>query len=256
MYLDSIAPWWAGRVSVRAEHSAHCHHPLVCLDDDPQLLLMPAFTLLAPYLDMMGSGEGSTANFAATYPYQRTLAYHKPLSILDYDLMKPEIPLDRKAEAMLAGFPYAVFPGTAPFDDPKLYNTMRPLYRRYMPAFFELAKAGWEPITYARVAPREVRLRARAASGGDAKPEVLLERYGPTAGGPVYLALRNPTEAPVTARVSLSQPGFPARGEAASRAERAQATELFSGSTLRPAEGAYTVQLPPKKCAALRFAAR
>jgi hypothetical protein len=259
VYLDSIAPGWAGRVSVRREHFAYAHHPLVYLEDDPQLALLPAFewvefcrrlaaelrprgkvimanmfppahTLFAPYLDMMGAGEGSTANFAATYPYQRTMAYHKPLSILDYDLMKPEIPMGQKEEAMLAGFPYAVFPGTSPFDDPKLYDTMRPLYRRYMPTFLELAHAGWEPITYARVEPRDV----------------LMERYGPHSGGAVYLALRNPTDARVTARIALSRPGFPGKGD--------EATELLSGTTLRPAGGVYAVELPPKRCAALRFA--
>jgi hypothetical protein len=190
----------------------------------------PAHTLFAPYLDMMGAGEGATAGFAASYPYQRVMAYHKPLSILDYDLMKPDISMAQKEEAILAGFPYAIFPGTAPFDDSKLYDTMRPLYRRYMRTFLELAKAGWEPITYARVEPREV----------------LIERYGPRAGGPVYLALRNPADASVTARVTLSRPGLPGNGE--------EATEVLSGSVLQPVGGAYVVELPAKRCAALRFA--
>jgi hypothetical protein len=261
VYLDSIAPWWAGRVSIRADHFPYADHPLVYLEDDTRLMLMPgmewiefcrkladdlrprgklimanmfppAHTFFAPYLDMMGAGEGSTERFVATYPYQRVMAYHKPLSILDYDLMKPDVPMEKKEWAMLAGFPYAVFPGTASFTDAKVYDTMRPLYKRLMPLFTELATAGWEPIPYARIEPANL----------------LLERYGPRANGPTYLALRNPTEAPVQAHVTLVRPGFPARGGAP--------TELFSGQTLRPANGGYRMDLIPGGCAALRFAAQ
>jgi hypothetical protein len=260
VYLDSIAPWWAARVSAREDHLAFAHHPLVYQDDDPQLLLMPLFewiefcrrlaedlrpqgklvmantfapahTLFSPYLDMMGAGEGSTARYAASYPFQRVMAYRKPLSVLDYDLMKTDVPPKDKEDAIWAGLPYAVFPGTASFEDPAVYDTLRPLYRRAMPIFLEIAQAGWEPITYARAQP----------------PELQLERYGSHDAGPTYLAMRNPTDAAVTARISLVAPGFPAAG--------AEATELVTGGRVRPVHGLYEVPLEPGKCAVLRFAA-
>jgi len=59
------------------------------------------------------------------------------------------------------------------WSDPALYERDRPLFRRYIPWIRALARAGWEPITGARVA----------------EGRVLVERYG--SGDGVTFAVRN-----------------------------------------------------------------
>lgn len=62
------------------------------------------------------------------------------------------------------------------FHDPVLLNRDRPLFQKYLPVFFALNEAGWEPITYAR-------------SG---QPEVRVERYG--RGQSALLVVANTTD--------------------------------------------------------------
>jgi hypothetical protein len=58
------------------------------------------------------------------------------------------------------------------FEDPKLYNAARPLFKKYLPLIDRLADAGWEPIT-----------------GAHASSDlVYVERYGNASQGQVYIA--------------------------------------------------------------------
>ena len=70
---------------------------------------------------------------------------------------------------------------------PRWYNRDRPLFKRYIPLIKRIAEAGWQPIPH--------------AASDD--PLIYLERFGPDAGGDVYLTLFNGSDAPREARVQV-----------------------------------------------------
>jgi hypothetical protein len=79
------------------------------------------------------------------------------------------------------------------FQDPVLLNRDRALFQKYLPVFFALNEAGWEPVTYAR----------------SDQPEVRVERYG--RGQAALLVVANTTdddrEATLTWEAEGWQPG-------------------------------------------------
>ncbi|MEN6301500.1 MAG: hypothetical protein ABFD96_02185, partial [Armatimonadia bacterium] len=94
---------------------------------------------------------------------------------------------------------------------------------QFAQTFRDLATAGWEPITHARVAPEALRL----------------ERYGH------YLVIHNPSEAPEQARVTVDQKALGLRGIEARRVPNGEPVPA-TGDVLTleiPAQGTIVVKL-------------
>ena len=101
--------------------------------------------------------------------YRRTLSYHKPYMLLqNTDFSK--FGLKEVNHYFKKCLFYGVFPSffsadaaTHPYwEDPKLFDRDRPVFKANMPLFRMLASYGWEPVTNARTND----------------PEILIERYG------------------------------------------------------------------------------
>lgn len=61
------------------------------------------------------------------------------------------------------------------FDDPKLYDRDRDLFKEYMPVIRSIARAGWQPGTMAKTS----------------SPGVEIERFGPGKGGSLFFTVRS-----------------------------------------------------------------
>ncbi len=260
VYLDSVTPWWAARENYRREHWAYADYPLVfswwndgrvCqVQWTEQMQFMakmakelhkrgktvianifpPAHLWAAPYVDMFGAGEGATERYWRDFPWERAIAYRKPISILDYELLRTNVPQEKKVAKMHRLLACAIFPGGSPFDR-KHAEPVRPLYRRFIPIFRALAQAGWHPLRHAVVEPAEI----------------WLERFGPR-DGLLYFTLHNPTDKAADASVVLQQ--------AWSRYANADGHELVTGASVRMRGGRFSVHIPPAQTRVVALSAR
>lgn len=189
-----------------------------------------AHSFTAHLLDVMGVGESNDLHHfhdPVQLSFCRALAYHKPLSHMNYAYLLPTVPLPEKERAMHRNLIYGVWPGTGNGGNLEHLEAVRPLYRRYMPIFWALAAAGWEPVTLARVQPAGL----------------IVERYG-VPPGRLYLAVHNPDDTPATAQVTLDPalrtPALPP-----------QATDLVTGAPYPVDAGRITLPLEPAQTAVL-----
>ena len=148
----------------------------------------------APFLDMIGAGENFADEAAAdvALSHDRTIARRKSVSFGNSGMLSAT-PEEAEARFRLLLF-YHIYPGIF-FSDEASLERIRPLYRKYIPLMQEMGAAGWEPIPW-------------AASDN---ASLWVERYGPSArepNTPAYFAIRNPTEAPRSAVLSIEPPGF------------------------------------------------
>jgi len=107
----------------------------------------------------------------------------------------------------------------------------RGLYRQYVPAIEELSIAGWEPVPYAR-----------------ADNDIVVERFGSYAQGELHFTLRNYTDEPKTATLSLETEalGIPAGTELLCR-DILPGTPVFSPVT----DGRIQLEIAPQGARAL-----
>jgi hypothetical protein len=148
-----------------------------------------AQTFTAHLLDVMGAGESNNLEHFHQAPrlsYCRGLAFRKPVSHMNYGYLLPDVPLAEKERAMQRNLVFCIWPGTGNGGNLAHLEAVRGLYRKYVPIFHALSRAGWEPLTFARVTP----------------DPVVLERYG-RPGGALYLAAHNPTYEPIAAQIAL-----------------------------------------------------
>ncbi len=164
----------------------------------------------APYLDMLGAGENFGEGVAddQALSHDRSIAYHKSVSFGNSGMLRgPAGEAEKRFRLLLF---YHVYPGIFS-DSVDALERARPVYRKYIPLMREMGRAGWEPIPW--------------ASADD--PSVLVERYGPAAGGAVYFALRNPTDAAVASTLSIEPTGF-----GCSVAKAAKAVNALTGDVI------------------------
>ena len=143
------------------------------------------FPFAANLLDM----HGYEWNIERVAPAARTLAYRKPVVTLP---VKP----DHYTEPWIRKHVrFGIFPGgyggSKKFSkEPKL----RAIYKKYVPVIQELAKAGWEPVTF-------------AATDAD---RVRIERFGSRGATPMYFTVDNPgeDEATCTLRIEAKDLGL------------------------------------------------
>ncbi len=161
--------------------------------------------------------------------FRRALAGTKPIVLLlNTGLYSPpfvEAPYPGYTryfeEALFYGFHPSFFSENASDDpywnSPFHYNIGRPFFKKYVPVIREVASAGWQPVTLARVSP--------ATLG--------LERFG-NGEGPIYFTLRNfsnagPTEFQVT--LDLNTLGW-SRADLTRLIENQPVTASLDGATL------------------------
>lgn len=128
-----------------------------------------------PLLDCSGievnwmDGKNWSPDDDDVFCYRRTLAYHKPYMLLQNTNFANFGP-NEVAKYFKKCLFYGVFPSFfsadaathAYWEDPKLYNRDRLLFKSTIPLLKTLAAAGWEPVTKARTND----------------PAILIERYG------------------------------------------------------------------------------
>jgi hypothetical protein len=109
-----------------------------------------------PFMDMFGMECSGGSQGLDGYNYPRTMAYQKPVSWLDYWLIRSKdgpAGFDRET-AMNYCLLMGIFPGTADFIEKNKANfeAVRPVYKKYIPLITETSEAGWQPMTHARSA--------------------------------------------------------------------------------------------------------
>jgi len=153
----------------------------------------------------------------AVFNFRRALSYQKPYLLLqntDFERFGPEW-VERYLQRSLF---YGCFPGMFSedassnpyFENPRWYNRDRHLFAKYLPLIEKIHKAGWEPITHARVARAYARSQPSPppregieapAEKTDFSRQVYLERWGSGGGGEVYLTVLN--QAPAALGVEI-----------------------------------------------------
>jgi hypothetical protein len=158
--------------------------------------------------------------------YRRAICNQRPYLLLmhtNYEALPPEcMELWMKRSAA-----YGFFPSPSEnrggageyWENPRLYNRDRPLFKKYIPVIKALSAAGWEPVTCAR----------------SSNPQVYVERFGEP-GGPLYFTVFNDSHQPQTAVLQVeAQPlGL--------NATSPTITEVLSGESIR-AEGGGFIRL-------------
>jgi hypothetical protein len=155
----------------------------------------------APYLDMLGAGENfdGGAEDDQALSHDRSLAYHRSVSFGNSGMLRAS-PEQAESRFRLLLF-YHIYPGIF-HSGPQSLERARPLYQKYIPLMRAMGRAGWEPVPWA------------ISDDGS----LLVERFGPAAAGPVFLAVRNPTEQVRTCTLTVEPRAFgrdPARLSAA-----------------------------------------
>lgn len=179
----------------------------------------------AHLLDVLGAGEAGdleACHDVKRLSFCRALSYRKPLSHMNYAYFSKDVPRADKERALQRTLLYCAWPGSGNVAEPAQIEPLRPLYKRYMPLFSALARAGWEPITEALAQPEPV----------------VVERYGSPQAGVVYLVAHNPSTEASRATVRLVE------GLAAGR-WLPQVRDRITGATVTLTAGALTVDLKP-----------
>ena len=197
----------------------------------------------APLLDVLGTevnwlrhGE-YLPDSDAVMSFRRALCRQKPYCLLmntDYSRFTP----DRVERYFQHCLFYGVWPGffdeEAASKDPywasakKWYERDRPLFRKYIPLLRRLTAAGWQPLTHA------------ACSNS----KILVERFGPEPGGPVFLTLLNDTADAQSGTVTADL-------RALGLKQPAPARELVSGNPATTSGQGWLISLRPHQAEAL-----
>ena len=115
------------------------------------------------------------------------------------------------------------------WQNPRWYERDRPLFQKYIPLIKRVAEAGWQPLTEA------------ACDNG----QIMIERFGPDAGGRINLTLFNNTAAAQSGVVTINAAalGLPAA---------ARPSPLLGKEPESIASG-WRVELQPEQSAVLQF---
>ena len=164
-------------------------------------------TFAAPYLDIFGAEHTQFAD----PDYIRAIAYRKPCTDLPYK-PRPEWELPWH---LLHG----IYPGHGN-DVAAMKRVAGPLQ--------QLAKAGWEPVTYARAEPASVRI----------------ERFG--SAPEVFLVVHNPAQEAVVATLAVDLKALAMEGAAG-------ATSVLADSAVSMTDGKLSLTLAPQATEMLRL---
>ncbi len=167
------------------------------------------FPWFAPYLDILGTetnwvrdgkyvGEGDEIMC-----YRRQVCDQKPYCLLQ-NTDFANWPMESTEKYFKRCAAYGVFPGffsadaasNCYFERPELYNRDRPLFITWIPIIKDLAKAGWEPVTFAR----------------STDPKMYVERFGSAQQGNLHFTVFNDTGKEQTATLGIDLKGAEIKG--------------------------------------------
>ncbi len=161
----------------------------------------------------------------------RTMACRKPYLLLmntNYDTFTPEMVEKYFQRSLFYGIFPSMFSHNAAenpyWRNPNWYNRDRPLFKKYVPLVKSVAEAGWQPVTGATCD----------------NPGIFVERFGPDAGGAVYLTLMNERAQPQKGTVTVDTAALGLNG-------RLAVQELVLGTRLTPMGTRIAVSLQPQE---------
>ena len=201
--------------------------------ENASLLFVPWCTAL---MDVLGTevgwlrGDRYVPNDDATMNYRRTLCYQKPYLLLmnvNFTKFDKNMVESYFKRSLFYGMHPSLFCGDFKQDGEwkrsrywqtsDLVERDRELYLRYIPTIRTVAKAGWQPITHARV----------GAEPGQ-PPRVWVERYGTWDPGAVYFTLLNTGQRLITAQLAIDLAAIGIKAN-----EKLEAMEAVGGASLR-----------------------
>lgn len=265
-YLDSLEGYVTADLNFRREHFHYTTVPLTFSADTYQPALFKGlavaeftrwiaadvhglgklmfangvpyrFTFLCPWLDVLGTetdwqreGHYQPVPLSQTDLW-RTMAGAKPYLLLmntDFDIFGPAMVEKYFQRALFYGmWPGFFSPNAADhayWQNPKWYDRDRTRFQKYLPLIRRVAEAGWQPVTDATCA----------------NEAVLVERFGPDAGGAVYFTLFNDTAQEQSGDLRCD-------AKALRLPHGCVARELIGGKPLLPADGGWGFQLAPQE---------
>jgi hypothetical protein len=165
--------------------------------------------------------------------FYRALSYQKPVVFLlnegmdDKDFTEP--PYDGYRKYFQKMLFYGFFPSffsvnssnNVYWSDSVKYNQGRPFFRKYMPLIKEISEAGWEPITYAALTDRALKV----------------ERFGKRSSRTIYFTVLNPDPDPSTATLTIEKKELGLIGKLGVK-------ELIKGSPIDYRETAASIEIP------------
>jgi hypothetical protein len=205
--------------------------------------VLSQFAFPAPQLDVLGTevnwlhqGE-YLPDSDAVMNFRRALCRQKPYCLLmntDYACFTSER-VERYFQRCLF---YGIWPGffdaEAAAKDPywastnKWYERDRPLFKKYIPLLRRVTAAGWRPLTHASCS----------------NSNILIERFGPEAGGSVFLTLLNDTADTQSGTLTSDL-------KALGLKQAVSARELVSGNAAKPSGHGWSVSLRPQQAEVL-----
>ena len=242
VYLDSVTGWGSRYPNYREEHFPYVDGPLT-YDDATFRVCVPGWQhtyefmrelhrrlatggrVVFPNLnnatrrnhflyfvsDVIGLEGGlRRGEFEPALGYYRSLAGRKPVLIMDYLKILGRPSRIATREGFERFWKWCVLYGAYPSvgrECDKAWELYGDVYRQYREPLRQIGAAGWEPVTYARAKPSDLRL----------------ERFGDARRG-LFFTLMNPTTKPQETRLELdaSALGLP---------PTLQATDLVTGRT-------------------------
>lgn len=159
----------------------------------------PHYIYSAHLFDVMGATENNALRMGDYWlGLLRALAGGKPVSILDYSLVRKTVKneaeeMERLRKSFSQMLVWNIMPGTADWTEEGI-ERVRPFMRKYVPESVSLGQAGWRPIT------------------GAEGQNLQIERYGDYPSKSLSLVVRNPADKDVenaVVKLDLSELGIP-----------------------------------------------
>jgi len=194
------------------------------------------FSVFAGLLDVMGietdwlASDGTWQPLDdATFCFRRTMCDQRPYLLLQ-NTNFDRFTADHVRRYFQRCAAYGVFPSMFSADaashpyweDPKLYNRDRPLFKEWIPIIANLSQAGWQPITHARCSD----------------PQVYVERFGAK-----YLTLFNDSTQPKTIHLTIDAKALGCTGKSLKDREGRALGSKTQGATIT-----LDINLDPEEC--------
>ncbi len=200
--------------------------------------VLSQFAFPAPQLDVLGTevnwqhhGEYQPDS-DAVMNFRRALCRQKPYCLLmntDFS----QFTSDRVEHYFQRCLFYGIWPGffdeEAASKDPywasahKWYDRDRPLFKKYIPLLRRVTAAGWHPVTQATCS----------------NSNILVERFGPTADGDVFVTVLNNTTESQGGALAVDLKALGLNQDVSAR-------ELVSGDTVTRSEQSWQISLRPQ----------
>jgi len=181
----------------------------------------PLYVHCAAFVDILGAGETGADEARVLVGqwhlgYFRAMAYHKPVSNMDYMISLFMLPPTKenldKIEARINHYVlYGIYPGTAngwASDMSGNMDLLAPIFEKYKPIFLAINYAGWEPNNCVTMDNELVDPGKGMGTDGlaysDKSEAVICERWGSNVAKGLYYTLYNQSDKPRTVHVNVN----------------------------------------------------